>query len=555
MGGCALSAVAAAACVSWASSCTLFVDFNNQREEPTPEASAVVLDRALADIDDIVAFGDRHPGTNEDLARAVAQKFEDIGLTDVSIEQFAVPTFAPLESAAAVAAPADLAQALEHEVNQFAGDGDVVAEVFDLGNGRAVRPEAAGKIVLIDALQTASIRVQYDSAIASGAAGVFFNSNVDGGFLRQRHVWRFERKGDLVGPIPAVSVSKENALRIRDALQRGIAVNASLRMQTGVEFGTGHTVVARIPGTRFPDQRIVINAHIDSWFGGVVDNVQGVAALFELARVFQQFPPAYTIELVAFDVEETGLLGSADYLRQRSPDARVGIAAAITLEMLAPLNPELTIASSDPLARDEEDAPWERVLADSRLGTLFETQLGAGDFMVAFNGEIPLDQKNFWENGIPGFFVVTTYGPFHTNADGVELTDDGRYDAVLRAIVDAVRLLQDVPPEQLRRPPASWIDIQLVQPLAPKADEPLAAEVELLSSAGDPLDGIAVVATLHDEPGTTLLDEAVVTPLGAGRYQIEFAAPAQTTGRHVLSVSGVGGLRSGRTWFRVLLPD
>jgi hypothetical protein len=358
-----------------------------------------------------------------------------------------------------------------------------------------------------------------------------------------------------VGPIPAASITKEDALKMRAALAEGQVVSAHLDADSDVETGTGYNVIARIRGTQFPDERIVVNAHIDSWFNGVVDNVQGVVALIELAHAFAQFRPAYTLELVAFDVEETALLGSAEYLRRRSPDARAGIAAAITLEMLAPQNTELTIASSDPLARDEEGAPWESIIQESRLGALFETQLSAGDFMVAFNGEIPLDQKNFWETGIPGFFLVTTYGPFHTHADAPDLTDEPRFDGVLRATVDSVRLLQAVAPEQLRRPPASWIDIELVSPLAPQPGQGLTGELELLTSTGEPLDGVGLVVTLHDEPGTTLLDEATVTPLSAGRYEFTFDAPAATAGRHVLSASGVGGLRSGRNWFRVQIPE
>ncbi len=525
---------------------------NNQRVELSEEAKAVDLDRALANIDTMAAFGDRSPGHNQELAAAVVTMMEDAGLEEVHVEEFSIPTFAPLSSTAAVLEGAE-ERALPHAVSWFAGSGDLSAPIFDAGNGRAAHPEAEGQIELIDALQTASIRVQYDNAVASNAAGIFFNSNVDGGYLRQRHVWRFERKGAITGPIPAVAISKEDATAIRQRLTAGEAVTGHLAVESEVGRGTGYNVIGRIVGSEYPDQRIVINAHMDSWFQGLVDDILSVGALLEIANVFAAHPPRYTLEFVAFDVEETALLGSAEYLRRRSPDAGAGIAACITLEMLAPAAPELTIVSSDPLLRDEPSAPWEAVLRDSRIGALFETQLGASDFMTAFNGEIPLDEKNFWERGIPGFFLVTTYSPFHTSADVAERTDNERLDGVMRALVDAVRLLQDVPPEQLRRPPASTIHIDLTAPLAPKADEPLVGEVELSSATNDPLDGITLIATIYDEAGTTLLDEATVTPLGAGRYQFEFPPPT-TSGRHVINLSGVGGLRSGRDWFRVDIP-
>jgi hypothetical protein len=171
-----------------AAGCTLFVDFNNQREEPSPEAQVVDIDRAMKNIDTIVGFGDRSPGFNAEVASKVGDLFLAAGVDEVDIEEFATPMFTALGSNASITAPAGIAGDLVHEVNQFSGAGDIDAEVFDMGNGRAVRPEAEGKIVLIDALQTASIRVQYDSAVASNAAGILFNSNVDGGLLRQRHI-------------------------------------------------------------------------------------------------------------------------------------------------------------------------------------------------------------------------------------------------------------------------------------------------------------------------------------------------------------------------------
>lgn len=537
---------------SLTASCTLMVQENNQRIEASPEALTVNLDRALANIAAMEAFGDRTPGHNEGLANALVTMMEDAGLVDVHIEDFSIPIFTPTASAAAVE-EAEVARPMEHAVSWFAGSGDLSAPIFDGGNGRAVHPEAEGRILLVDALQTTSIRVQYDNAIASNAVGVFFNSNVDGGYLRQRQVWLLGRKGSITGPIPAVAISKEEATAIRQRLAAGETVTGHVAIESEVSRGTGYNVVGRILGTEHPELRIVINAHMDSWFRGVVDDIQSVGALLEIANAFARYPPKYTVEIVAFDAEETGLLGSSDYLRRRSPDAEAGIIACFTLEMLAPAAPELTIVASDPLSRDEPNAPWETIIRDSRLATVFETQLGASDFMTAFNGEIPMDQKTFWERGIPGMFFVTTYSPFHTSADNLEQTDDARLDAVMRAIVDAVRLMQDVPPEHLRRPPSSTVRIQLTAPLAPAADTPLAGEVELTDSTGAPVDGLTLVATIYDEPGTSLIDEAEVTALGAGRYQFEFPV-LETSGRHVVNLAAVGGMRSGRNWLRVELP-
>lgn len=80
---------------------------------------------------------------------------------------------------------------------------------------------------------------------------------------------------------------------------------------------------------------ILIGAHYDAVPGtpGADDNATGVAALLEFARKFAQQPLKYPVRLVAFDMEEYGLLGSAAYaadLKQKLTPLRL----MISLEML-----------------------------------------------------------------------------------------------------------------------------------------------------------------------------------------------------------------------------
>ncbi|MBE9008188.1 M28 family peptidase [Fortiea sp. LEGE XX443] len=80
---------------------------------------------------------------------------------------------------------------------------------------------------------------------------------------------------------------------------------------------------------------ILIGAHYDAVPGtpGADDNATGVAVLLELARIFAAEPAKYPLRLVAFDMEEYGLLGSSEYaalLRQQQQPLRL----MISLEML-----------------------------------------------------------------------------------------------------------------------------------------------------------------------------------------------------------------------------
>ncbi|OYQ63804.1 peptidase M28 [Pseudanabaena sp. SR411] len=80
---------------------------------------------------------------------------------------------------------------------------------------------------------------------------------------------------------------------------------------------------------------LIIGAHYDTVAGcvGADDNGSGVAVLLELATYFSENPVKYPIQLIAFDMEEYGLLGStayADKLKHENQKIRL----MISLEML-----------------------------------------------------------------------------------------------------------------------------------------------------------------------------------------------------------------------------
>nr|WP_245817715.1 M28 family peptidase [Hydrococcus rivularis] len=80
---------------------------------------------------------------------------------------------------------------------------------------------------------------------------------------------------------------------------------------------------------------ILIGAHYDAVPGtpGADDNASGVAVLLELAKAFAAEPPLSPVRLVAFDLEEYGLLGStayAEHLKQAGQRLRL----MLSLEML-----------------------------------------------------------------------------------------------------------------------------------------------------------------------------------------------------------------------------
>ena len=79
-----------------------------------------------------------------------------------------------------------------------------------------------------------------------------------------------------------------------------------------------YDVIAKIPGSQFPDEWIVRGNHHDAWVNGAEDPISGQVALLEEARalgvlVKEGWKPKRTIIYCAWDAEEEGLIGSTEW--------------------------------------------------------------------------------------------------------------------------------------------------------------------------------------------------------------------------------------------------
>jgi Zn-dependent M28 family amino/carboxypeptidase len=127
---------------------------------------------------------------------------------------------------------------------------------------------------------------------------------------------------------------------VQEYIRQQFAQWGSVEIHTfQVQGKTCKNLILNLPAqvqTQKPDlPPILIGAHYDGVPGTVAadDNATGVAVLLEFARNFAQQPTRYPLRLVAFDMEEYGLLGSVDYaslLREQGQHLRL----MISLEML-----------------------------------------------------------------------------------------------------------------------------------------------------------------------------------------------------------------------------
>jgi len=88
-----------------------------------------------------------------------------------------------------------------------------------------------------------------------------------------------------------------------------------------------YDVIARIPGSVYPDQWVIYGNHHDAWVNGAQDPISGQVALDETARALGAllktgWRPARTIVLAAWDGEEWGLLGSTEWAEQHADELR-----------------------------------------------------------------------------------------------------------------------------------------------------------------------------------------------------------------------------------------
>ena len=101
----------------------------------------------------------------------------------------------------------------------------------------------------------------------------------------------------------------------------------STKVRVKAVYNVSQNVIAKITGTKRPDEYIIYTAHWDhlgvgtpdekgdSIFNGALDNASGTAALLEMARAFKNLDekPERTILFIAVTGEEQGLLGSEYY--------------------------------------------------------------------------------------------------------------------------------------------------------------------------------------------------------------------------------------------------
>jgi len=206
------------------------------------------------------------------------------------------------------------------------------------------------------------------------------------------------------------SAGKDSSL-LRQAQHPGFkAVPLDVKVSGSVHakevYNQSHNVIAKITGSKYPNEYLILSAHWDhlgtgkpdakgdSIYNGAADNASGTAALLQIARAFKATPekPERTILFLSVTAEEQGLLGSAWYAQHPVYPLSTTV-ANLNIDVVNTYGPTKDITYSGKGQSDLEDYLAEEVKKSGRY-VAPEDHPEAGHYFRS-------DHFNFARAGVP----------------------------------------------------------------------------------------------------------------------------------------------------------
>ncbi|WP_462221015.1 M28 family peptidase, partial [Ferruginibacter sp.] len=167
---------------------------------------------------------------------------------------------------------------------------------------------------------------------------------------------RLDRKDAVtIMKIPVLPISYEDALPLLQSL-KGEVVPAAWRGGLPITYHTGpskekvhlkllfnwdmkplYNVIAKMPGSDFPDEWIIRGNHHDAWVNGAADPLSGMVAELNEAKAIGELAakgikPKRTIVFCAWDAEEPSLLGSTEWVEDHQEELKQKAVAYINTD-------------------------------------------------------------------------------------------------------------------------------------------------------------------------------------------------------------------------------
>ena len=166
-------------------------------------------------------------------------------------------------------------------------------------------------------IDTTTPALFYDEMIQAGVLGFIQAATVPIRALYDRDVvLNSDASFDNLPAVPNILLDEEQYKRIHTLTQQRRQIELEFDIRNHFKIGpvAYNNVVAKIEGKKYPNEYVVVGAHLDAFdvATGGVDCGSGVSAVMEAARMIMASgaKPDRTIIFVLFAAEEFGLLGS-----------------------------------------------------------------------------------------------------------------------------------------------------------------------------------------------------------------------------------------------------
>jgi hypothetical protein len=310
-------------------------------------------------------------------------------------------------------------------------ESDVEATLIDAGNGLPMDLDGLGEalkgkvalvnIGLVDAPKGTSNLHRSEKAalaLARGVSAILFVNQVEGGVLLTGTA---SIDGTLI-PVPAACVATEDGTELRARLAQGQQLTARLSMSNHSDRVKAHNIIAEIPGSRWPEEVILVGGHLDSWdlATGATDNGLGSFSILDLARAMQAHTtrPERTVRFVLFMGEEQGLLGSRALVEHyRATGIIDQVKCMINLDMSG--NPRGFGVGGPGTWATQVTEVCDRIRAVDSVGFKGEVQEAIW---------LHSDHQPFLLAGVPVLYPLSdlgghVYGCYHSSCDDIHLVD------------------------------------------------------------------------------------------------------------------------------------
>ncbi len=160
---------------------------------------------------------------------------------------------------------------------------------------------------------------KYGRSLLAGAIGFIFVNHYPGYGPATGSIGR-----EGAGLIPGISISKEDGAFLQRLMARQGEVRIRLQTSDQVEPMTSWNLIGELPGRQHPEQVVMLGCHYDGHdiSQGAGDPASGAVSVLEAARVLAAHAPDLpcTVRFVLWGIEEIGLLGSRDYVKQHAAE-------------------------------------------------------------------------------------------------------------------------------------------------------------------------------------------------------------------------------------------